>query len=103
MSLIKKSSGKNLYTLEEDIIIVTKRNEGFTVEAISDELDKLGYTRTPESLQYRIGRKLKKANSFAELHKVKKEVVEKALADADALMNPEATEVDETIEATEDK
>ena len=89
MSLINKSgSGKNLYTLEEDIIIVMKRNEGSTVTEIAAALDGLGFHRSPESLQYRIGRKLSQTDSFEALHKTDTKTVEAALAKVDALLNP---------------
>ena len=86
MSLIKKSSGKNLYTLIECVIIVTKRNEGFRVEDISDYLTECGFSRTVPSVQFKIGRMMK-IDHFEEMFKVSTDVVKKALKDAEVLMN----------------
>ena len=91
MSLITKNAtnGKVKYTLKEDIIITTMANEGSSVSDISKRFKELGLSRSEASIQYRIGRKLSKVDSFEALHGVKADTVQAAQIEVDALLNPE--------------
>ena len=103
MSLINANvKTKRDYTLVEDVIIVTKRNESMTVSDIAEYLTELGFERSDHSVQYRISRKLMKVDRLEELYKVDSETVKRVMKEADELMNPvEVTEEESTTEIEE--
>lgn len=72
MALVDKTAGsKKLYSLEEDVLIVTilKKNKGATVDHIVKTMKACEMPRTEGSIRYRIDRQLAKVDKFTELHK----------------------------------
>lgn len=90
MSLVERPAGtKKLYSLEEDVLIVTilQKNKGATIDSIAATMKKCGYDRSSGSVRYRVDRQLTKVDKFIDLHKsATEEDIKKAKVNAEQLL-----------------